>query len=327
MIVRQRGERRFFGYAARGVPFGPDDGTLAPCAALASLPFAPQMRVGGAACAVRALSAPDARRRGCPGGFNPTLPGNGPQGWVSEGFYGLDQGLARPHDRKLSLGLIWQLLRRCPYIGTRAAPRGIYAAVGWHDVLFGVAGSSYAVATKRAAMLHAPTTVCAARECAPAGLAQPAPCRHLRSCHSGRGTRGLLAARGAATLGTKVALIERDLLGGNCLNVGCVPSKALIRTSRLYARMREARELGVARPIGMRMRGRAMQRIRRLQARLSRADSAIALRERGVDLYFGAGALSGPRSCQSMAGVAADVSKRPSLRPARGPHSPQIPGS
>jgi choline dehydrogenase-like flavoprotein len=64
----------------------------------------------------------------------------------------------------------------------------------------------------------------------------------------GAGPAGLLAARGAATLGRKVALIERDLLGGNCLNVGCVPSKALISTSRLYARMRAAQELGVSRP-------------------------------------------------------------------------------
>src|SRR5450755_4887110 len=55
----------------------------------------------------------------------------------------------------------------------------------------------------------------------------------------GAGPAGMLPARGAATLGRKVALIERDLLGGNCLNVGCVPSKALIRTARLYAQMRD----------------------------------------------------------------------------------------
>src|ERR1700691_2681670 len=64
----------------------------------------------------------------------------------------------------------------------------------------------------------------------------------------GAGPAGLLAARGAATLGRKVALIERGRLGGNCLNVGCVPSKALIRTSRVYARISDPEDLGVTRP-------------------------------------------------------------------------------
>ncbi|HEY4773147.1 MAG TPA: mercuric reductase [Steroidobacteraceae bacterium] len=111
----------------------------------------------------------------------------------------------------------------------------------------------------------------------------------------GAGPAGLLAARGAATLGRKVALIERNLLGGNCLSTGCVPSKALIRTSRLYARMREAESLGVGQADTEQAdAAAAMLRIRRLQARLSRADSAIQLRERGVDLYFGTGAFIGP---------------------------------
>ena len=64
----------------------------------------------------------------------------------------------------------------------------------------------------------------------------------------GAGPPGLLAARGAATLGRRVALIERNLLGGNCLNTGCVPSKALIRSAQLYTRMRDAQNLGVPRP-------------------------------------------------------------------------------
>lgn len=111
----------------------------------------------------------------------------------------------------------------------------------------------------------------------------------------GAGPAGLLAARGAAMLGRKVALIERNLLGGNCLNTGCVPSKALIRTSRLYARMREARELGATQADEVRADAvAAMQRIRRLQTRLSRADSAYRLRDRGIDLYFGAGRFAGP---------------------------------
>ena len=54
----------------------------------------------------------------------------------------------------------------------------------------------------------------------------------------GAGPGGVTAAREAAALGAKVALIERDLIGGDRLNVGCVPSKAIIRTARLYAEMR-----------------------------------------------------------------------------------------
>src|SRR5450755_4517866 len=96
----------------------------------------------------------------------------------------------------------------------------------------------------------------------------------------GAGPAGLLAARGAATLGKKVALIERNLLGGNRLNVGCVPSKALLRSASLYARMRAARDLAVPQPEHVRIDvAAAMQRIRHLQARLSRTDSAQRLRE------------------------------------------------
>src|ERR1700733_13146236 len=111
----------------------------------------------------------------------------------------------------------------------------------------------------------------------------------------GAGPAGMLAARGAAILGKNVALIERDLLGGNRLNVGCVPSKALIRTGRLYARMHDPQELGVPQPTGIRIDvAAAMERIQRLQARLSRTDSAERLREHGVDVYFGAARFAGP---------------------------------
>jgi hypothetical protein len=108
-------ERRFFGYAARGVPYGPDDGTLAPCAALASLPFAPQIVLP----TLRALCEryPGITRESrLPGGFNPTLPGEGPQGWVSEGYYGLDQGAIVLMIENHRSRFIWQLMRRCPYI-------------------------------------------------------------------------------------------------------------------------------------------------------------------------------------------------------------------
>jgi pyruvate/2-oxoglutarate dehydrogenase complex dihydrolipoamide dehydrogenase (E3) component len=141
----------------------------------------------------------------------------------------------------------------------------------------------------------------------------------------GAGPAGLLAARGAATLGRKVALIERNLLGGNCLNVGCVPSKALIRTSRLYARMGEAQGLGVPRPDGIRIDvAAAVQRIRRLQARLSRADSAARLRERGVDVYFGPARFTGATQV-SVAGAVLRFKKALIATGSR-PMAPAIPG-
>jgi hypothetical protein len=110
-------ERRFFGYAARGVPYGPDDGTIAPCAALASLPFAPQIVLPllRTLCERYPQMTQAAR---LPGGFNPTLPGEGAQGWMSEGYFGLDQGIVVLMIENYRSRLIWQLMRRCRYIVT-----------------------------------------------------------------------------------------------------------------------------------------------------------------------------------------------------------------
>jgi hypothetical protein len=115
-------ERRFFAYVARGAPFGPDDGTLAPGAMLGSLPFAPEIVLATlrALCTRYPQLIRDAR---LPGGFNPTLPGRGPEGWVSEGCYGLDQGLIVLMIENYRSGLIWRLLRRCRYIA-----RGLHRA-------------------------------------------------------------------------------------------------------------------------------------------------------------------------------------------------------
>ena len=104
----------------------------------------------------------------------------------------------------------------------------------------------------------------------------------------GAGPAGLIAARGAAALGVRVALIERDLLGGNSLNYGCVPSKPLIRTSRLYAEMRDAVNYGATAPRDIKVDFQmAMERMRRIRARLSRVDSAARLSADGIDVFFG----------------------------------------
>ncbi|MGH7334437.1 MAG: mercuric reductase [Candidatus Rokuibacteriota bacterium] len=110
----------------------------------------------------------------------------------------------------------------------------------------------------------------------------------------GAGTAGLVTAAGAAGLGAKVALIERDLMGGDCLNVGCVPSKALLRAARVYADVRDAGQLGIEVPSGARVDFPAvMQRMRRLRAQLSKTDSVWRFRDLGVDVFLGAGRFAG----------------------------------
>lgn len=126
---------------------------------------------------------------------------------------------------------------------------------------------------------------------------EPAACYDLVVI--GGGTTGIVAAEAAAALGKKVALIERHLLGGNCLNIGCVPSKALIRTSRLYAEMRNAEHYGAQVPTGIHVDfPRLMRRMRDIRARLSRSSSAHELAAAGVDVFFGRGRFVSPETLQ-----------------------------
>jgi pyruvate/2-oxoglutarate dehydrogenase complex dihydrolipoamide dehydrogenase (E3) component len=110
----------------------------------------------------------------------------------------------------------------------------------------------------------------------------------------GGGTAGLVAAAGAAGLGARVALVEKNLLGGDCLNYGCVPSKALIRAARAAAEMRSASAYGIE-PVEVRADfGRVMARMRRLRAELSAKDSARRYRdELGVEVFIGAARFTG----------------------------------
>ena len=121
-------ERRFLGYAARGVPYGPDDGTISPCAALASLPFAPELALSALRhfCARYPEMTTGSR---LPGGFNPTVPGDGPSGWVSKDYFGLDQGIVVLMIENYRSGLMWKLMRRCPYIGNGLRRAGFSG--GW----------------------------------------------------------------------------------------------------------------------------------------------------------------------------------------------------
>jgi pyruvate/2-oxoglutarate dehydrogenase complex dihydrolipoamide dehydrogenase (E3) component len=105
----------------------------------------------------------------------------------------------------------------------------------------------------------------------------------------GAGTAGLVTAAGAAGLGAKVALIERGLMGGDCLNVGCVPSKALISAARQAAFVRDAGHYGIQSTPPKVDFAEVMQRMRRLRASISPHDSAKRFSELGIDVYFGQG--------------------------------------
>ena len=111
----------------------------------------------------------------------------------------------------------------------------------------------------------------------------------------GAGTAGLVSAIGSAGLGAKVALIEKKLLGGDCLNVGCVPSKALIRASRAATDVRADGAYGVNVPDGVTVDfPKVMERMRRLRARISDNDSAQRFKSEGVDMFIGKGTFTRP---------------------------------
>ncbi len=129
----------------------------------------------------------------------------------------------------------------------------------------------------------------------PPDWANPEPAGRYNLVVLGAGTAGLISAAGASGLGARVALVERALLGGDCLNVGCVPSKALVRASRAAAEVRDAGGYGVEVPAGVRVNFPAvMERMRRLRAELSPNDSAPRYRGLGVDVFFGAARFTGP---------------------------------
>jgi hypothetical protein len=107
-------ERQFFDYLARGVPYGPDDGTIAPWAAAASLPFAPEI-VLPALRHINEAYPEITSKYGFKCSFNPTF-SEAQQGWISKGYYGLDQGPIVLMIENYASELIWRLMRSCPYV-------------------------------------------------------------------------------------------------------------------------------------------------------------------------------------------------------------------
>ncbi len=107
--------RHLFGYAARGVPYGPDDGTLSAPAVLASLPFEPDIALEGVRSML--LRYPQILTDGrFASAFNPSLALADGAPWVSAGHYGLDQGIVLMMIENHRSGFIWQLMRACPYL-------------------------------------------------------------------------------------------------------------------------------------------------------------------------------------------------------------------
>lgn len=123
----------------------------------------------------------------------------------------------------------------------------------------------------------------------------PVPTGRYNMVVIGAGTAGLVTANGAAGLGAKVALVERHLMGGDCLNVGCVPSKALIRAARAFADVRDAGATGVRVTAGTSVDFAAvMERMRRLRARISPIDGAPRYKGLGIDVFLGHAKFTSP---------------------------------
>jgi len=124
-------ERQFFDYLARGVPYGPDDGTIGPWAVVASLPFAPEIVLPTIDYLVHQVDLKKGNPYGFKATFNPTYPdksGN-PYGWVSPWHYGINQGPINPMIENYRTGLVWRLMRDCPYVVTGLRRAGFTG--GW----------------------------------------------------------------------------------------------------------------------------------------------------------------------------------------------------
>ena len=131
----------------------------------------------------------------------------------------------------------------------------------------------------------------------PKDWVNPTPSGRYHLVVVGGGTAGLVTAAGAAGLGARVALVEKNLLGGDCLNFGCVPSKAILAASRKAAAHRGLEDYGVCVSGDFEVDfAMVMERMRRLRSEISVHDSAARFRELGVDVYLGHGQFTSPNT-------------------------------
>jgi len=154
----------------------------------------------------------------------------------------------------------------------------------------------------------------------------PTPAGRYNLVVIGAGSAGLITSLVASSLGARVALVERHLMGGDCLNVGCVPSKSVIRAARWAEDARHAAGLGFAAPpAGAPDFGAAMQRMREIRARISGEDAAARYRDEfGVDVFLGEARFTGKRSVE-VDGVRLDFAKAVVASGARAV-APRLPG-
>lgn len=124
----------------------------------------------------------------------------------------------------------------------------------------------------------------------PAGWKNPAPAALYDLLIVGGGPAGMVAATTAAGLKLRVAVVEKQHFGGECLNVGCIPSKAMLRSSRAAAAVRDAADYGVEVSGEWRTNFAAvMERVRRLRSVISAEDSVEHFRKLDADVFLGDG--------------------------------------
>ena len=160
----------------------------------------------------------------------------------------------------------------------------------------------------------------------PAAWKNPPPAALYDLVVIGGGTAGLVTAAGAAGLGLglKVALIEKHLMGGDCLNVGCVPSKCLIRSARAVAEIQSAPQFGVSSNCLSIDFPAVMERLRRLRAQISENDSVERFQKLGVDVFLGQGSFTGEQTIA--VGNATLRFKKAVITTGARASQPQIPG-
>ncbi len=129
----------------------------------------------------------------------------------------------------------------------------------------------------------------------PSGWSNPVPRQRYHMVVIGGGTGGLVTAVAAASLGARVALVEHRLLGGDCLNVGCVPSKAIIRSARAWHDARSARRFGAPTVNDDALAHLPFEHMRRTRAAIAPHDSAERLRSLGVDVFLGEARFTSPQ--------------------------------
>jgi pyruvate/2-oxoglutarate dehydrogenase complex dihydrolipoamide dehydrogenase (E3) component len=159
----------------------------------------------------------------------------------------------------------------------------------------------------------------------PGGWRNPTPQPSYNLVVLGAGTAGLVCAAGAAALGARVALIEKHLMGGDCLNYGCVPSKGIIRCATAWADVHHAGQYGIHVEGQVTVDFSAvMERMRRLRAAISHNDSVQRFTDLGVDVFLGAGRFTGPRTL-AVAGQTLRFAKAVIATGGR-PLAPAVPG-